>query len=58
MKLTGELKKKVDSAETMDEKRSIIANVGMELTDDELEGVAGGYATRFDPPLTSQKPKA
>ena len=44
MKLTGILKDKVDKAETMEAKKDIIAEAGMELTDDELEGVAGGYA--------------
>ena len=42
MKLTGELKDKVDAVETAEEKKDIIAQAGMELTDEELEGVAGG----------------
>lgn len=42
MKLTGLLKSKVEAASTKEEKKSIIAEAGMELTDDELEGVAGG----------------
>ena len=42
MKLTGILKDKVDKAETMEAKKDIIAEAGMELTDEELEGVAGG----------------
>jgi len=42
MKLTGELKDKVDAVETKDEKKAIIAEAGMELTDEELDGVAGG----------------
>lgn len=42
MKLTGELKDKVDKTESMVEKKDIIAQAGMELTDDELEGVTGG----------------
>lgn len=42
MKLTGELKDKVEAAETQEEKKDIIAQAGMELTDDELENVAGG----------------
>ena len=42
MKLTGVLKQKVDEAETMETKKDIIADAGMELTDDELEKVAGG----------------
>ena len=47
MKLTGVLKDKVDKAETMEEKKNIIAEAGMELTDEELEGVAGGRVNRF-----------
>lgn len=46
MKLTGELKDKVDAVETTEEKKDIIAQAGMELTDDELESVAGGYQPR------------
>ena len=42
MKLTGILKDKVDKAETMEAKKDIIAEAGMELTDDELDMVAGG----------------
>ena len=42
MKLTEILKDKVDNAETMDEKKDIIAEAGMMLTDEELEKVAGG----------------
>ena len=42
MKLTGILKDKVDKAETMEAKKDIIADAGMELTDEELAGVSGG----------------
>ena len=42
MKLTGELKEQVEKAETKDEKKSLIENAGMLLTDDELDQVAGG----------------
>ena len=42
MKLTGILKDKVSKAETKEEKKDIIAQAGMELSDDELEMVAGG----------------
>jgi hypothetical protein len=42
MKLTGELKKQVEKAETKDEKKSLIENAGMLLNDDELEMVSGG----------------
>ncbi len=42
MKLTGELKKNVDNAESKEEAKELIAQAGMELTDDELNTVAGG----------------
>lgn len=42
MKLIGDLRDKVEAAETTEEKKDIIAQAGMELTDDELENVAGG----------------
>lgn len=42
MKHTGELKDKVEAVETKEEKKDIIAQAGMVLTDEELEGVAGG----------------
>ncbi len=42
MKLTGELKAKVESAAGMEEKKNLIAEAGMELNDEELAAVAGG----------------
>ena len=42
MKLIGNLKKQVEKAETKDEKKSLIENAGILLTDDELEQVSGG----------------
>jgi len=57
MKLTGELKEKVDAVGTKEEKRAIIAEAGMELSDDELEGVAGGAfypAKTFDKPINDK----
>ena len=42
MKLIGNLKKKVENAKTKEETKDIIAEAGMELTDDELEKVSGG----------------
>ena len=54
MKLTGILKDKVEAAETQEEKKDIIAQAGMELTDDELEMVAGGS---FHPWMGSSKPE-
>ena len=44
MKLTGILKNKVDKAETMAEKKDLIAEAGMELNDNELEMVTGGVS--------------
>ncbi len=44
MKLTGKLKDKVDKAETKEEAKELIAQAGMELTDEELDSVAGGLA--------------
>lgn len=54
MKLTGLLKNKVEEAQTKEEKKAIIAEAGMELTDEELDGVAGG-AIRV-PYMTNVKP--
>ena len=42
MKLIGNLKDKVDKAKDKEKAKKIIADAGMELTDDELEMVAGG----------------
>ncbi|MCR4658539.1 MAG: hypothetical protein K5770_20260 [Lachnospiraceae bacterium] len=42
MKLTGNLKKQVEKAETKNEKKSLIENAGMLLNDEELEVVSGG----------------
>jgi len=42
MKLTD----KVEAVETKEEKKAIIAEAGMEFTDDELESVAGGIRRR------------
>ena len=42
MKLTGKLKEEVEKAETKEEKKSLIKDAEMELTDEELDMVAGG----------------
>ncbi len=39
-------KKQVEKAETKEEKKSLIEDAGMELTDEELDMVAGGRNTR------------
>ena len=42
MKLTWKLKEQVEKAESKDEKKSLIENAGMLLTDEEMDQVAGG----------------
>ena len=50
MKLVGELKEKVEKAENKEQAKEIIANAGMNLTDEELDVVAGGFSTRSAKP--------
>ncbi len=42
MKLVGDLKDKVEKAENLEEAKEIIKDAGMELTDEEMDQVAGG----------------
>lgn len=42
MKLVGELKDKVEKAENQEEAKDLIKEAGMELTDEEMDQVAGG----------------
>ncbi len=42
MELTGDLKKQVEQAKTKEEALKIIEQAGIELTDEELDQVAGG----------------
>ena len=42
MKLVGELKDKVEKAETSEEAKKIIKDAGMELTEEELNDATGG----------------
>ena len=42
MELSGDLKKQVEQAETKEEKKKLIENAGMKLTDEELDQVSGG----------------
>ncbi len=42
MKLTGDLKNQVEKAESKDEKKKLIEEAGIELTDEEMDQVAGG----------------
>lgn len=47
MELTGKLKEEVEKAETKEEKKRLIEDAGMELTDEELEQVAGGLPRKI-----------
>ena len=49
MKLIGELKEKVEAAESREEARRAIEDAGIELTDDELDGIAGGLRRIIHP---------
>jgi len=42
MELTKELKEKLENAESKEEEKKIIEKAGMELTDEEMDQVAGG----------------
>ena len=42
MELTGKLKEQVENAKTKEEKKRLIEDAGMELTDEDMEKVAGG----------------
>ena len=43
MELSKELKEKLEKAESKDEAKKILAEAGLELTEEELDQVAGGY---------------
>ena len=45
MQLTGELKEKVEKAESKEEAKQAIEEAGMILSDDEMDQVAGGCPT-------------
>ena len=46
MELSKELKEKVQNAKSAEEAKEIIKDAGMELTDKEMDQVAGGKNTR------------
>ena len=48
MKLVGELKEKVEKAESKEEARDTIREAGIELTEEEMEQVVGGKTQVFD----------
>lgn len=43
MKIIGELKERVEKAETLEEKKKAIEEAGFELSDEEMEAVTGGF---------------
>ena len=47
MKLLGDLKDKVEKAENQEEAKKVIEEAGMELTDEELDQVAGGLPRKI-----------
>jgi hypothetical protein len=47
MELVGELKEKVEKAESKEEARDTIREAGIELTEEEMEQVAGGLSTIY-----------
>ncbi len=55
MELTGKLKEQVEQAKDKAEAKKIIEEAGMQLTDDELDQVAGGKKVRKgDVPITDK----
>ena len=50
MQLTGELKEKVEKAESAEEAKKILEEAGLELTKEELDQVAGGQYSCPCPP--------
>ena len=49
MELTKELKEKVENAKNKEEAMTILKEAGLELTDKEMDQVAGGFSY-FDTP--------
>ena len=49
MELIGKLKKQVEDANNQEEAKKLIADAGMELTDEEMEQVSGGGQTFITP---------
>ena len=46
MKITPELKEKLEAAKTAEEKKKLLAEASVELTDEEIEKVAGGIVVQ------------
>ena len=50
MKLIGKLKENVEKAENKEQAKELIAEAGMELTDEEMDHGVGGSSARSYPP--------
>ncbi|MBP5164354.1 MAG: hypothetical protein ILP08_02860 [Lachnospiraceae bacterium] len=50
MKLVGDLKDKVEKSDNKEEAKELIKDAGMELTDEEMDQVAGGAVSTDDAP--------
>ena len=50
MKQTGELKEKTEAPEGIDEAKLAIEDAGVELGDEQLDGIAGGMRSGIDDP--------
>ena len=48
MELVGELKEKVEKAESKEEARDTIREAGIELTEEEMEQVVGGRIPNYN----------
>ena len=57
MQLTGKLKEKVEQAETKEEAKKILEDVGITLDDEELDQIAGGCMQVPEIPQTLPAPK-
>ena len=54
MKLTGRLKEDVEKAENKEQAKELIAEAGMELTDEEMDQVSGGEGDSEQVTLTNR----
>ena len=43
MDYTKEQKERFDNAKTLEEKKEVVSELGLELSEDELSGIAGGF---------------
>ena len=51
MKLTDDLVKQIENANTKEEVREAIEKAGLELTDDDLDQVTGGMNSQIPEPI-------